>query len=159
MAIDTPPRVRSRGSMLRLTGVGGAAVAGVTGYRVFDNGVRESGSGAPYDAWTRWRDDPTPLGAVGAAVPAANPDSTLTAAGAGPVATITVGAVGGLALAAARWVPDARPALGLLVIGTLPFAALTWWSVVSPVLAVAALAIGPATIHARDHTSRPETTC
>jgi hypothetical protein len=66
--------------MLRLIGVGGATVVvaatGVAGYRVFDNGVLESGSGAPYDAWTRWRDDPSPLGAVGAAVLAANPHNT-----------------------------------------------------------------------------------
>lgn len=80
MAIDTPPPVRSRRSMLRLIGIGGATVVvaatGVGGYRVFDNGVLESGSGAPYDAWTRWRDDPSPLGAVGAAVLAANPHNT-----------------------------------------------------------------------------------
>ncbi|MBC8090944.1 MAG: hypothetical protein H7Y15_03200, partial [Pseudonocardia sp.] len=80
MAIDTAPHVRSRRSMLRLIGIGGATVVvaatGVAGYRVFDNGVLESGSGTPYDAWTRWRDDPSPLGAVGAAVLAANPHNT-----------------------------------------------------------------------------------
>lgn len=72
----------------------------------------------------------------------------LMAAGAAPVATIVVGAAGGLALTVAPWAPETRLALGLLVLGTLPFAALTWWSVVSPLLAVAALAIGLATIRA-----------
>lgn len=80
MAIDTSPHLRSRRSVLRLIGISGATVVvaatGVAGYRVFDNGVLESGSGAPYDAWTHWRDDPSPLGAVGAAVLAANPHNT-----------------------------------------------------------------------------------
>jgi hypothetical protein len=83
----------------------------------------------------------------------------LMAAGAGPVATIAVGAVSGLALLAAPWVPDVRSALGLLVVGTLPFAALTWWTVVRPLLAVAALAIGLATMHARAHTPAEDTPC
>lgn len=83
----------------------------------------------------------------------------LMAAGAGPVTTIAGGAVGGLALLAAPWVPDVRSALGLLIIGTLPFAALTWWTVVSPLLAVAALAIGLTTVHARDHTPAEDTSC
>ena len=82
----------------------------------------------------------------------------LMAAGAGPVAIIAVGAVGGLALVAAPWMRDARLALALLVLGTLPFAASTWWTGVSPLLAVTALAIGLTAIHARHRTpaaSRP----
>lgn len=82
----------------------------------------------------------------------------LMAAGAGPVTIIAVGAVGGLALVAAPWIPDARLALALLLLGTLPFAASTWWTVVSPLLAVVALAIGLATIHARDQTPVGEST-
>jgi hypothetical protein len=52
------------------------AGTGVAGYRVFDNGVLDSGSGRPYDAWSQWRDDPGPAGAVGAAILAANPHNT-----------------------------------------------------------------------------------
>lgn len=73
----------------------------------------------------------------------------LMAAGAGPATTISVGAAGGLALLAAPWVPDTRLALGLLLVGTLPFAVLTWWSVVSPLLAVLALTLGLKVLHAR----------
>ncbi|XAS75689.1 hypothetical protein V3G39_13650 [Dermatophilaceae bacterium Sec6.4] len=45
-------------------------------YRVYDNGVLNAGAGAPYQAWSHWRDDPSPLGAVAAAVLAANPHNT-----------------------------------------------------------------------------------
>jgi len=69
--------VVSRRSVLKGVGVGGAAVlvagTGVVSYRVFDNGVLDSGSGEPYDAWVRWREDAGPLGMVAAAVLAANP--------------------------------------------------------------------------------------
>ncbi len=65
-----------------LKGLGAAGVsifvagAGVVGYRTFDNGILDSGSGRPYDAWDHWRSDPNPLGAVAAAVLAANPHNT-----------------------------------------------------------------------------------
>lgn len=66
--------------MLHRVGVGAATVVvagvGVGSYRVFDNGVLDAGSGGAYDAWSHWRDDPSPLGAVGAAILAANPHNT-----------------------------------------------------------------------------------
>lgn len=67
----------------------------------------------------------------------------LVAVSAGPVLTMVVGVVGGLALAAAPWAPGGtRVRVFLLLAGSLPFAALTWWSVAGPLLAVAALAVG-----------------
>lgn len=70
----------SRRSLLHRVGVGAATVVvvgvGVGSYRVFDNGVLDAGDGRPYDAWGTWRDDPTLLGAVAAAVLAANPHNT-----------------------------------------------------------------------------------
>jgi hypothetical protein len=66
--------------MLRHLGVGAATVVvvgiGAGSYRVFDNGVLDAGHGAAYDPWANWRDDPTPLGAVAAAILAANPHNT-----------------------------------------------------------------------------------
>lgn len=67
----------------------------------------------------------------------------LVAVSAGPVLTIVVGTVGGLALTAAPWVlAGVRARLVLLCVGSLPFAVLTWWSVAGPLLAVVALAVG-----------------
>ena len=70
----------TRRSMLHHIGVGAATVVvagiGVGSYRVFDNGVLDAADGTAYDAWTNWRTDPTPLGAVGAAILAANPHNT-----------------------------------------------------------------------------------
>ena len=70
----------TRRSMLHHIGVGAATVVvagiGVGSYRVFDNGVLDAGDGTAYDAWANWRTDPTPLGAVGAAILAANPHNT-----------------------------------------------------------------------------------
>ncbi|MEO5899803.1 MAG: hypothetical protein ABIR68_06680 [Ilumatobacteraceae bacterium] len=70
----------SRRSMIHRLGAGIATVVvagiGVGSYRVFDNGVLDAGSGDPYDAWSHWRDDPSPLGAVGAAILAANPHNS-----------------------------------------------------------------------------------
>ena len=70
----------SRRSVLHRIGLGAATVvvAGIAigSYRVFDNGVLDAGNGRAYDAWTNWRDDPTLLGAVGAAILAANPHNT-----------------------------------------------------------------------------------
>ncbi|MEP6980470.1 MAG: hypothetical protein ABJA16_06860 [Nakamurella sp.] len=81
---DLPPdlshRSLSRRSVLRGVGVGTATIlvagSGVLSYRVFDNGVLDPGSGGPYDPWSHWRDDPGPLGAVAAAILAANPHNT-----------------------------------------------------------------------------------
>jgi hypothetical protein len=68
----------------------------------------------------------------------------LMAVSAGPHVTIAVGVIGGAVLILAPRLTDrAKPAtiLAALLIGTLPFAALTYWSVASPVLAVVALAL------------------
>ena len=74
----------------------------------------------------------------------------LMAVSAGPTVTIAFGVLGGVALTVAPWVPAWRIRLVLLLIGTLPFAILTWWSVATPVLAVLALAIGLSTLRPRD---------
>lgn len=66
----------------------------------------------------------------------------LMAVTAGQVTTVGVGVGGGLALAAAPWVPLPRLRLVLLLLGALPFAILTWWSLVTPLVAVLSLAIG-----------------
>ncbi|MFI5588390.1 Acg family FMN-binding oxidoreductase [Amycolatopsis sp. NPDC051758] len=75
-----PPPVRTRRSALKVLGAGGATVlvaaTGVVSYRAFDNGVLDAGSGAPYDAWSHWQEDDSPVGAVGAAILAANPHNT-----------------------------------------------------------------------------------
>lgn len=75
-----PPPATSRRSALKVLGAGGATVlvaaTGVVSYRAFDNGVLDAGSGAPYDAWSQWQDDDSPMGAVGAAILAANPHNT-----------------------------------------------------------------------------------
>ena len=78
---STPPTESlSRRSMLHHLGVGAATIVVVGtaagSYRVFDNGVLDPGHGGAYDAWSHWRDDRTPLGAVGAAILAANPHNT-----------------------------------------------------------------------------------
>jgi hypothetical protein len=64
----------------------------------------------------------------------------LMAVGAGSSLVRVVGVVGGLALAAAPWVPSRVRGLALLllVVGTVPFAALTITSLVSPLLAIVA---------------------
>jgi hypothetical protein len=60
--------------------VGAATVVvagiGVGSYRVFDNGVLDAGHGSAYDPWSNWRNDPTSLGTVAAAILAANPHNT-----------------------------------------------------------------------------------
>lgn len=73
------PRVTRR-SVLKGVGIGAATIVvagtGVVGYRAYDNGVLDAGAGAPYDPWSHWNDDPSPLGAVGAAILAANPHNS-----------------------------------------------------------------------------------
>jgi hypothetical protein len=76
------------------------------------------------------------------------------AVSAGPAATIVVGIIGGLALMAAPWIKGRAAPIMLLLIGTLPFAVIAWWSVAAPVLAVVALGIGLAWLrsgHSRKH--------
>lgn len=43
-------------------------------------------------------------------------------------------------IAATRW--SRAAAIGLLLIGTVPLAVLTWWSVAAPVLAAVTIAVG-----------------
>jgi nitroreductase len=66
--------------VLKVVGVGAASVAvaatGAASYRVFDSAALDPGGGHAYDPWRHWQDDPGPLGAVGAAILAANPHNT-----------------------------------------------------------------------------------
>ncbi|MGW6281343.1 Acg family FMN-binding oxidoreductase [Kribbella sp. NPDC055071] len=76
---DEPPR-RSRRSLLRTIGLGGATVVvagtGALSYRVYDTAALNPGSGPAFDPWSQWRQLPGPLGAVAAAVLAASPHNT-----------------------------------------------------------------------------------
>ena len=49
------------------------AGTGALSYRAFDTGVLKPGTGPAYEGWLNWRTAPGPLGAVGAAILAANP--------------------------------------------------------------------------------------
>ncbi|MEO5832871.1 MAG: hypothetical protein ABJA16_06855 [Nakamurella sp.] len=66
----------------------------------------------------------------------------LMAVSAGPVVTVAVGTIGGLALMAAPWIGGSAVPIAALLIGTVPFALITWWSVATPVLALLALGFG-----------------
>jgi hypothetical protein len=70
----------SRRQVLKVVGIGAASVAvagtGAASYRVFDTAALDPGSGHAYDPWRHWQGDPGPLGAVGAAILAANPHNT-----------------------------------------------------------------------------------
>lgn len=70
----------SRRSVLTVLGVvaGTALVAGsgALGYRLYDTAALEPGNGTAFDPWQHWREDPTTLGAVAAALLAANPHNT-----------------------------------------------------------------------------------
>ncbi|HYN34484.1 MAG TPA: hypothetical protein VES40_17805, partial [Ilumatobacteraceae bacterium] len=80
----------------------------------------------------------------------------LMAVSAAPTATIAAGLLAGAALIAAAVL--ARPGRGLIVSGlvavTLPFAILTWWAIIPPLLTVVAFVIGVAVTRSPD-TSRP----
>jgi hypothetical protein len=77
---DAPAGGVTRRALLRGIGVGAmtalVAGVGVGSYRVYANGVLDSGEGAPYDPWSQWREDPGPLGMVAAAILAANPHNS-----------------------------------------------------------------------------------
>ena len=70
----------ARRALLRGVGVGAMTVlvagVGVGSYRVYSNGVLDSGDGAPYDPWSQWQEDAGPLGMVAAAILAANPHNS-----------------------------------------------------------------------------------
>jgi hypothetical protein len=59
-----------------------------------------------------------------------------------------IGVVSGLLVVAAPWVARRNTAVGLaaLIAGTLPFAVVTWWSILAPFVCLLALAIGLAVI-------------
>jgi hypothetical protein len=79
----------------------------------------------------------------------------LMAVSGGPVSTVTVGVIGGIALVVAPWLgSQTRLATVVLLVGTVPFAAVTWWSLVTPLLAVTAMAIGPLTRRTGDGENR-----
>ncbi len=67
-----------------------------------------------------------------------------------------LGLLGGVSIwTAARSAPHSpRAAYAFLVSGALPFAAATWWSVITPVLAVLAVVIGVGVIHHADPSAR-----
>ena len=77
------------------------------------------------------------LGALGAL-------ELLMAVSAAPVTTVAAGILAGGALIAAAVLgrPDRQVMVGVLVAATMPFAALTWWTLVTPLLTVVALVIG-----------------
>ncbi len=67
----------------------------------------------------------------------------LMAVSAAPIPVVILGVVGGIVLAAAPWVPRGRwVRLTLIALGCLPFAILTWWSLVTPLLALLAIGLG-----------------
>ena len=67
----------------------------------------------------------------------------LVAAGGSPP-VFAFGAVSGLAVAAAPWIAarNRTAAQLVLLLGALPFAVVTWWTVLTPTLAVLAVATG-----------------
>jgi hypothetical protein len=70
----------TRRALLKGLGVGAMTVVvggiAVGSYRVYSNGVLDSGDGDPYDPWSHWRDDASTLGMVAAAILAANPHNS-----------------------------------------------------------------------------------
>jgi hypothetical protein len=80
-ASETPVGVDvTRRALLKGFGLGAMTVmvagVGVGSYRVYSNGVLDSGDGAPYDPWSHWREDQGTLGMVAAAILAANPHNS-----------------------------------------------------------------------------------
>jgi len=68
----------------------------------------------------------------------------LMAVSAAPAITVAAGlvAAGGLVAAAVEAGSVRRPMAAALIVATVPFAVLTWWTVVTPLVSVAALVIG-----------------
>jgi hypothetical protein len=70
----------SRRALLRHAGVAGATLlvagTGALSYRVYDQAILDPGGGPAFDPWQMWRHDPGPLGAVAAAILAANPHNS-----------------------------------------------------------------------------------
>ena len=71
------------------------------------------------------------------------------ALGAGSLSIVLIGAFAGIALIVAPWASTLGLRAGLLLVGTVPFAAIAWWSLVPVLLSVLALALGISAIHPR----------
>jgi len=75
-----PPPGPSRRSVLRTAAVAGSTIVvagtGALGYRVFDQAVLDPDRGRAFDPWLERRDVAGPLGAVAAAILAANPHNS-----------------------------------------------------------------------------------
>jgi hypothetical protein len=69
-----------------------------------------------------------------------------------------LGVVSGILVVAAPWAGRRMLAAGLalLVAGTVPFAVVTWWSIITPVVALLALAIGVPVIVRRSRRPAPQ---
>lgn len=68
-----------------------------------------------------------------------------------------LGIAGGLLICGATLAPLRSPsvAYGLLIVGALPFAAATWWSVITPVVAVLVIVIGHG-LYRQGHEAAPD---
>src|SRR6185295_2973517 len=70
----------SRRALLRHAGVAGVSLlvagTGALSYRVYDQAILDPDGGPAFDPWRVWRHDPGPLGAVAAAILAANPHNS-----------------------------------------------------------------------------------
>jgi hypothetical protein len=75
----------------------------------------------------------------------------LVAATADTPLPLGLGLAGGLAVAAAPWIAgrSVPVAAAVLLLGALPYAAITWWSVITPLTAVLALVTGAVAIRRR----------
>jgi len=135
------PAVLCLSTVGRLWYLPGALLATAAGYTIAAGGVRELIAVVRAD-WL-----PGLVSVLGGF-------ELLMAVSAGPAYLVVTGVVGGLALLVAPWLAARSPAGARtpLVVGTLPFAALTWWSAATPLLAVVALAIGLPAI--RSHTTQ-----
>ena len=68
----------------------------------------------------------------------------LMACSAGSTSVRLIGLLGGVALITTPWLTGRRSRWGLplLLLGTVPFAVMTWWTLITPLLAVVALTLG-----------------
>ena len=132
----------------RLWYLPGLLLVGAAGFAV------TAGEGRELAAVVRVNWLPGLVGALGAF-------ELLMAVSARPMIVLATGVMGGLALVAVPLVAvpglelrfGSRIYVVLLVVGAVPFAMLTWWSVVTPLLAIFALAIGLASIRSRPSSS------
>ena len=83
----------SRRSVLRAAGLAGATLVvagtGALSYRVYDQAVLDPDGGRAFDPWRTWRDEGGSIGAVAAAILAANPHNSQPWAFRVPIAAST----------------------------------------------------------------------